>query len=262
MDHAIMWMLTGLIAGFLDYTFAVGFGLIASLILVLSTGADPRTVAGTAALAQVLLALVATGYHNRSGNIDPSVRSRARLLSLFAAATIAGGLATSIAVAGVKRHYIELIYPFSLILLALFIIYDGVSNNREGWHGGPNGRLLVIGTGLLSGAYKALIGGGYSVLVVLLQKRIGVDLRSGIALAPLLKAPSFLLIGVTYLLAGFVQLENLAALTIGALASLPLSAATLGRLGHSRNIELVTAAILLAAGLLKLALQSTIITQP
>jgi len=111
-----------------------------------------------------------------------------------------------------------------MLLLALAAI---LYRNTHGYEEDPpatSTSWLAALHGALAGAYKALIGGGYSTVVVLAQKRLGLDLRSAIAITPLVKLPAFILVALVYALSG--HLDPLAALVLatGALVATPIAA--------------------------------------
>ena len=52
--EVLEWSIVGVLAGLADYWLGIGFGLIASPVLVVLLGYDPRSVAGSVAIAQVV----------------------------------------------------------------------------------------------------------------------------------------------------------------------------------------------------------------
>ncbi len=244
------WLLTGLVSGLLDYVFAVGFGLVASIILVVLYGVDPRAVAGTTALAQIPLAIIITHLHFKAGNISSQTREKAGLLPAFFSTTLLGGFLASILISNTAREVVEKLYPTSLVILALIILYIGESTQMRPLTINRYKVALVAVIGLASGVYKALIGGGYSALLLLAQKKLGIDMKSGVALAPLLKVPAFMVIGLVYSLEGYVSPTNLLYVLTGGFLSVPLAVKALRKV-KTNNITRVMGATLLLIALAK-----------
>jgi uncharacterized membrane protein YfcA len=232
------WLLAGFIAGLLDYGFAVGFGLVASGMLV-GAGFDPRSVAGAAAVAQVASALAAVVAHRRVGNVDwGCLRGRLRLLLLISLVASASALAASRAVLGLGGRSMLGLYAALLALLAGTATFYG----RVAGVGVARAVLFSAA----AGAYKAVVGGGYSVLVVLAAESLGLNPRLAIAVMPLLKIPPFLLVAASYTSAGWTRAWQAAALTLGALVS-TLPAAKLARRYSKTAIRAAVAVAALAA---------------
>ena len=241
----MVWLATGFIAALLDYSFAAGFGLIASLVLSGILGYDPRSVAGAAALAQIISALPVLAIHHRLGNISSKAGETRHALALFAFSSLLAALGFSVIAAKLPRGVV--VSSYSVLLLALAaILYRDMHSDEEDPLPTSISWLSAL-YGVLAGAYKALIGGGYSAIVVLAQRRLGLDLRSAIAVTPLVKLPAFVLVVLVYTLSG--HLDPLAALmlTLGALAAAPLAAHLLRKTRTTITQRLLVAVIVLVA---------------
>ncbi len=245
-----LWLVTGFVAALLDYSFAAGFGLVASLVLCGVLGYDPRSVAGAAALAQVVSALPVLAMHHRLGNISPKAIEARRALALFASASLIAALGLSTIAAKLPRSVV--VSSYSVLLLALAtMLYMSIHSHRE--DPSPTSMSWVaVFYGVLAGAYKALIGGGYSAVVVLAQRKIGLDLRSAIAVTPLVKLPAFVLVALVYTLSGHLDPLMALVLALGALVATPLAAHLLRR---TRTVlaQRALAATMVIVALMKIA---------
>lgn len=235
------WLATGFTAALLDYSFAAGFGLVASLVLSGILGYDPRSVAGAAALAQVLSALPVLVMHHRLGNISEKTKKSKEILAVFSLSSLLTALVISTIAAMLSQRLVDLAYTALLLGLAA-LLYNTLpaKKPREDPPRGHSYRVASL-YGALAGAYKSLIGGGYSAIVVLVQRRLGLDLRSAIAVTPLVKLPSFTAVALVYAASGHLDPVAATALTLGALAATPLAAHILRK---ARTAPVTTALII------------------
>ena len=91
----VAWFATGFVAALLDYSFAAGFGLVASLVLSDALGYDPRSIAGAAALAQVISVLPVVVMHHKLGNISAKAKEARRIMGVFASSSLLAALGFS-----------------------------------------------------------------------------------------------------------------------------------------------------------------------
>lgn len=234
----------GFAAGLLDYSLAVGFGLVASLLLAGPLGWDPRDAAGTAAAAQLIAALPAVLAHKRSGNVPAGVGRRGGALAAFSLSSLAAALPSSLAVARLGPEEAAALYSLSLLTLALLLV-------TEGGAGGRRHPALAAAYGLAAGFYKAAVGGGYGAVAMAARGALGLDPKGAVALTPLLKLPTFAAVAGTYAAAGMVGAHQVAALTLGLLLSVPAAPRVLRRLSGG-TVRAALAIALVAVALLKL----------
>lgn len=249
------WLLAGFTASLLDYSFAAGFGLIASLVLSGILGYDPRSVAGAAALAQLFSALPVLTIHHKLGNISARTNKARRVLGLFAFSALLASLGFSIIATGLPKSIIIFLYSVLLLVLAL-ILYKASLDAED-----PPTRSsywVAVLYGTLAGAYKALIGGGYSALVVLAQRRLGLDLRSAIAIMPLVKLPAFTMVALIYILSGHLDPRAALMLTLGALVATPIAAHML----HKTRATLTSRILAITIALVALAKVTQVTLRP
>jgi len=240
--NTVTWLAAGTIAGVADYGLGLGFGLAASILLVTLLGADPRSVAGAAALAQVATAIPATLAHRRRGNIGRS-RGHARIaLVVAASATLSAALSAAL-LSRVQGRAATLLYAAALAALTPAALYGGFRRSRVR-------RPLAVAAvaGAAAGFEKAMTGGGFSVLIAAAQAAAGVDVKAAIAMTPVVKMPPFILIAAIYGVHGFFSLMHAAALAAGALLSLPVASRLLER-AKAERIAVLHAAVLAAAAL-------------
>jgi len=239
-----VWLLTGLVAGIADYGLGLGFGLAASILLASLLGYDPRTVAAAAATAQIATALPAVAVHRKSGNVGNASGVQSTAATIAVSSSIAAAL-TALAASGLPRDFVLSLYTIALaVLLAAMAV--AVLRPHNATIEARRSRVVAATAGCIAGVEKALIGGGFSALIAAAQTLSGVSIKTAIALTPLVKLPAFIAVAAVYGIRGYLELPHAAALTAGALASLPLAAATLRRVGDRHLAAAVLAALLAA----------------
>ncbi|ABM81319.1 TSUP family transporter [Hyperthermus butylicus] len=116
--EAAVWLVAGIAAGLADYGLGLGFGLAASLILVVVFGRDPRTVAAAAAAVQILTIIPALMAHRRAGNIAPEAIDNAkRVIVVLAASSTAAALAASTLAVRLSIREAHMAYALALATL-------------------------------------------------------------------------------------------------------------------------------------------------
>jgi uncharacterized membrane protein YfcA len=135
------------------------------------------------------------------------------------------------------------LYTGALLVLLLPAVYTaGQTTRRHTRH--P--RIVAALAGLIAGVEKAIIGGGFTVLLTAAQTAAGADLRSAIAASPLVKLPAFTIVAATYAARGYLDPLAAAALTIGALLSIPLAARLLETTNPRHIVYATTLAVTIA----------------
>lgn len=258
--EAAAWLLAGLVAGLADYGLGVGFGLAASLVLVVLYGEDPRAVAAAAAAAQLLAALPAVAVHMRAGNIAQGALDGAkRTLAVLSASSTLAALAAATLATRLTGRQAQLAYALALAtLIPPLLLLARHSDRDDTKPPSPLGTAATAAAlGALAGLDKAVLGGGYSILIVAAQLAAGTDLRSAIALAPAAKLLPFTVVAASYTLAGYMEPASVLALVLGALASLPAAARLLHRARPGKLAPLLAATLAAStlAQLLRAALQ-------
>jgi uncharacterized membrane protein YfcA len=247
----LLWLLAGAAAGLADYGLGIGFGLAASMILTSLAGLDPRSVAAAAAAAQVLTALPALGLHRRSGNIDAERARKAAssLLVLSAFAALSASLASAAASRLPRSHAV------ALYAVALALLLPAAAPGGRGGRATRHNRLAAAAAGALAGFEKAVAGGGFSIVLALAQRSLGVDLRTAVALTPLVKLPAFALVALVYAAHGYLDAVAALLLAAGAALTLPLAARLLrsARTSHIAIAMSTSIAVSIVVNLLRVA---------
>ena len=173
----LLWFVIGLVAGLLDYSFALGYGLVASLFLVVVIGYDPKEAVSIITTSQLLTLLPAFFSHLRSGNIRLS-----RLpypIVLFILLTSSLTLVLPSMIVALPPFWRRLSYSL-ILLIALFILE--IRKRRY-----IRNRYVLPILALIASLDKVVVGGGLSLIFVVVQTSLSMDLKSAIALTPLLK---------------------------------------------------------------------------
>ena len=102
--------------------------------------------------------------------------------------------------------------------------------------------------GALAGAYKAIVGRGYSLIIVAAQARLGINIKTAIATSPLLKFLPFATI--TYYTTGKTDPAITVALTIGSILSIIPASLILKRVNRKSTSEGIYTLIVVSSFLL------------
>ena len=223
---SVLWFLVGLIAGILDYSLALGYGLVASLLLVVVLGHDPKEVVDIIVTSQLLTLLPASLLHIRSGNVE-----KLRIpypLVLFVGMTSVLTLILPCWVVSISPFWRRLSY--SLILLVALALLE-VRKRRY-----IRNRYMIPFLALVAALDKVIVGGGLSLIFVVVQTSLNIDLRSAIALTPLLTFLPTLSTTLGYMASlRKLGLQEALFMSVGALASTLVAPKLLRRFKMSEN---------------------------
>jgi len=196
----IWWLLAGLWAALL--ALALGYGLVASALLVSFLGMDPRDVVPTVLLSQLLLALPLVLTPRR-----PKINF---VLKVFLTLTTVLSMALPSLLKGLGSREMVALYSATLAGVVLLYIFRKRIRLRM--------RYWVGLFSLLAALDKAIIGGGLSAVFVAMQAMMGIDVRDALMALPVLKAIPVAGTLAGYLIAGmWPSFEASALMTLGAL---------------------------------------------
>lgn len=235
--EALAVALVGLVAGILDYSAGVGFGVAAAPILVAVMGVDPRVAAMSVSLAQLASTAPLLLQHRRKRNIEWSSEKKV-IVALIGVGGVLGSLAGVALASSMSRDAVRKAFAFALIAI-LPVIW---ANPREGGGSKKDRRVVPLVAGALAGIEKAFTGGGFSPLLVAAQRVSGVRLKEAIALAPAAKMLPLAVISGGYAVSGYGDPALTLYLALGSIASAIISPVIL----KSLSPPLVRAAITLA----------------
>ncbi len=231
----LIWTIVGFVAGLLDYAFALGYGLVASLILVVLIGMDPKNAVGVIVVSQLFSLIPAFLSHFRTGNVKRVIPPYPILL--FSVSTSILTLFLPLIVINIDAMARRLLYSLTLILaLAVIKIKKRVRIRN---------RYLLPIFSIIAALDKVIVGGGLSLIFVAVQTMFSIDPRTAIATTPLLKLIPTLTTSLGYISLGEVSLLPTLAMTSGALLSTVVAPKALKRIGGSE--VLVEYLLLLAA---------------
>ncbi len=232
------YVIVGFIAGILDYSAGVGFGLVTSVILVSLSGVDPRVAASVTSLVQIVNAIPATLSHYYKGNI--SVSSYYVIVSgIITLTSSIGALLAILYYIHLPLYIVNYIFVVTVVIITLlsWISYIGPRSASidSRW-----GSIIAALGGFIAGVEKAVSGGGFSVVLVLIQRAAGIDIRSAIAGLPIVKLIPFSIISLFYMSSGFFDLNMFASLFVGGLASTMFAPRLLRKIDDRISLAIVT----------------------
>ncbi len=225
--HILTWFLIGFIAGLGDYTLAIGYGLCASIIAVSIFNISPKCAVAAIVTSQAISSLPALLFHYRARNIVSLEIPRPLIYFLVLTSMLAFIFAHLFT--QVPRNVEKLLY--SLVLLSALILMELKKRFKI------RNRYMISLFAVLAALDKSIIGGGLSLIFVVVQSSLGIGIREAIASTPLLKLlPTFAtFIGYMTSMNHFPWLETLF-MTLGAVLSTPLSSKLLYRFKASEGL--------------------------
>ncbi|MEB3780743.1 MAG: sulfite exporter TauE/SafE family protein [Desulfurococcales archaeon] len=237
-----------------DYSAGLGYGLVAAVIVVSLADVDPRVMAGMTSLVQVLLAYPVVVQHARRGNIVIDKRYL-RTAFIISISSSLGALVSMRYAITASRETIEGVFAIIIIVLLVISWLRKLVNREAGrevveesWKAGAASSIA----GFIAGVEKGISGGGFSIMLVLVQRLAGIDIKSAIAGLPVVKMIPFTIIGLGYIVFGFFNLELLISLFVGGLLSSLIAPRILGSIDE--KVLLTTLTLLAAYMAVKLAL--------
>ena len=227
----LAWLVVGIAAGLADYWLGMGFGLAASILLAGIAGYDPRVVAGSAAVAQVLTVLPVYAANRATGVLgERDLGDSLGVVVVLSASSSLAALVAAFFSASLPPREARVLYAALLALLAMLVPIStrntGGGENRG--RGRGSGILALLGAlGFAAGVLKAVVGGGYTAVLVAAKTIAGIDARKAVALTPLTKTIPFTVIGLVYMYAGYTNPYYSLTLAAGGTLASPLAAQAL-----------------------------------
>ncbi|BAA80182.2 conserved hypothetical protein [Aeropyrum pernix K1] len=242
--------MSGLIASSLDYGLGLGFGLLATPILVVM-GLDPRQAIAAALVAQVISSATALIAWRSHGAKPPSTD----VLLVLIASSLAGVVLGSVFMSLLGDA--EALAIYTVALAGIATLYMATATDSYSLEVRRLGRrpITILG-GFLGGLSKALSGGGFSPILVASQRVSGVDYKASLVAIPLVKPLAFLAAAVIYSWAGYMEPYTAASLTAGSILG-SLLAPRLSRLIPRRWAHALVG-LALAAAMLKAVYRLTL----
>ena len=246
-DALALVALLGILAGAADYGLGIGFGVVATPFLVAVLGFDPREATAAVCAAQLISTPAAMASHGKRGNLP---RDRGVYVTALTVSLVAGGTAATAALlmSRASSPTAYKVYGAGLVLLAILFVLGSRSRGGSSRPGSVRSLAAPGVAGALAGAGKAVVGAGFSPMIVLAQSFSGVDIKSAVAAMPLAKLAPLAVILAVYGVTGFSSVEAMLSLSIGALISTPLASRILRR-APSPYLRVVIAAALAFAAL-------------
>ncbi|UXD22497.1 hypothetical protein IPA_05515 [Ignicoccus pacificus DSM 13166] len=235
----LTWLAIGFVAGLLDYTLALGYGLTASLILVPILGMDPKQAVSVIVFSQLLTLIPAFIAHLREGNVSLSIPWP---VLVFIAMTSVLSFILPFFI--LSMSIIERRVLYSLTLLAALAVLE---IRKRVW---IRSRYVLSFFALIAALDKSTVGGGLSIIFVTIQTIFNVDLKNAIAMTPLLKLIPTLTTALGYLSAmKGIDFGAVLLMSAGSLLSLTIAPKLLKRV---KSDERMIEGLLLLASILNL----------
>lgn len=228
-------------AEYVDTSLGMGYGTTLTALLIL-LGFPPTQVVVAVLLSEFATGGMAAIAHHALGNADLRAdRLHFRMAVLLGGLGLAGGLvAATVAVALPERFLDSAVGGIIAAMGVVILVARHVRLRFSWWRAGV--------LGLIAGANKGFMGGGYGPLIVAGQIAIGDSMRSAIAVTSLAEALTCVGAIVGYLLMGTAMPWMLiGALALGGILSSVLAAATVSAI-PAHGLKSVVAAVYLFLG--------------
>jgi uncharacterized membrane protein YfcA len=230
----VLWFVIGLLAGVADQALGLGFGLVASIILVVFIGMDPKEAVGAILAAQALNYLLVTAKKGFGHLPKP--------LKMFVVLTTLITFVVPYFVVAVGQTTRRALYSLALLSAAMVLRLTKRGSLRK--------RYALATFALVAALDKALSGGGLSAVFVAVQQVLGKELKEAILSLPSLKLLPTLAALAGYALAGQLPpLDMTLAMFVGATLASLIAPKLLGKV---RMPEWFSEALLLLAAVLNL----------
>ena len=232
-------------AQYVDATLGMGYGTTLSALLIM-LGFPARQVVVAVLLQQLVAGGIASIAHHALGNADLERGSpHFRLAMLLGAMGIAGGfIAATVAISLPERTLDGAVGAVILVMGVVIFVARHIRLKFSWW------RAAVLG--LLAGANKGFMGGGYGPLIVAGQMVIGDTMRHAIAVTALAEALSCVGGIVGYVILGAQMPWVLtASLLVGGIVASLFAAATV-RVIPAQGLKSIIGAVYLLLGALTL----------
>lgn len=237
----VLPVLLSFFAEYVDTSLGMGYGTTLTALLIL-LGFPPTQVVVAVLLAEFATGGMAAIAHHALGNADLRAdRLHFRMAVLLGGLGLAGGLAAATVAVALPERLLDGAVGGIIAAMGVVVLVARHVRLRFSWW-----RAGVLG--LIAGANKGFMGGGYGPLIVAGQIAIGDSMRSAIAVTSLAEALTCVGAIIGYLLMGTAMPWMLiGALALGGVLSSVLAAATVSAI-PAHGLKSVVAAVYLFLG--------------
>lgn len=231
---------------YVDSSLGMGYGTALTPVLLAVSSLEPLAIVPCVLLSELLTGISAGVAHHLAGNVSFTRRSRAtKVVVLLSTCSVVGAGAAVAVALNIPKSWLKLFIGLIVLSMGVFMLVAR-GGFRFSW-------TRLTGLGLLAAFNKGMSGGGYGPLVTGGQVLAGVEEKSAIGITSLSEGVTCIVGLAAYLVAGRAIMWSLAIpLTIGALASVPVSALTVNRVSPRALRPLIGVATV-SLGLLTLA---------
>lgn len=253
---------------YIDSTIGMGYGTTLTPMLLL-LGFSPIQIVPAVLLSELISGLLAGFFHHRAGNVNFKPGSintstipkssgfseyveafkkwiplHLRVALFLTFCSITGTIVAVLVAVNIPKHWLNLY--IGCLVLSMGIVTIICLNRSLGF----SWKKLAI-LGLIASFNKGISGGGYGPVVTGGQMLSGIESRSAIGITSLSEGLTCLVGVIAYLLAPSTHVDWILApyIAIGAVASVPLSAISVKKIGAKR-LKLIIAVITITLGTL------------
>ncbi len=245
LEFGIFILVVAFVFEYFDATLGMGYGTALTPILLI-IGLEPLEVIPAVIISGLVAGLFAAFAHHKVGNVNFHERRIQKIVFILATCSIVGAVVAVLIAVSIPTFYLTLYIGLLVTAMGLVILWRRRVKTTYS-------KSKIILLGIVAAFNKGISGGGYGPLVTSGQILSGVDGKNAIAITTLAEALTCIIA-----LAMFIFVESMpinwelaAALTLGAVLSVPFSALTVKRIRMRRMTTVIGGATLLL-GLLTL----------
>jgi len=235
--EALVFVLLAFVCEYVDSTLGtlgMGYGTALTPLMMILFGVEPLVIVPCVLISELFTGISAGAAHHLAGNVSFTRSSRAtRVATVLSACSVLGAVVAVIVAIKLPTFWLKL--GIGLIVLGMGAFILGMRNRRFGFSWAR-----ITSLGLIAAFNKGVSGGGYGPLITGGQMVSGVEEKSAIGITSLSEGVTCMVGVLVYLLAGQrIAWEIAVPLSLGALASVPVSAITVSRVSRETLRTLV-----------------------
>lgn len=226
---------------YMDAALGMGYGTILTPLLLI-LGFKPLEVVPAVLLSQLVTSLTASFFHHRFGNVNfKRGSSHLNVALVLALSGIVGSVAAVFVAINIPQLVLKVYIGFMVLAIGIVMLVNMHKAHGFSWK-------RIAGVGLVAAFNKGISGGGYGPVVTGGQILSGVDGKNAVGITSLAEGLTCMVGFSIYFMTGSVKSwELLPYVLIGAIISVPFSAATVRRL-NTRTLRIAIAILTILLG--------------
>lgn len=230
---------------YMDAALGMGYGTtLTPLLLIL--GFKPLEVVPAVLLSQFVTSLTAGFFHHRFGNVNfKRGSSHLNVALVLALSGIVGSFAAVFVAINIPQLVLKVYIGLMVLAIGIVMLVNMHKDYGFSWR-------KITGVGLVGAFNKGISGGGYGPVVTGGQILSGIDGKNAVGITSLAEGLTCMVGFSIYFMTGSIESWELVPyVLIGAIISVPFSAATVRRL-NTRTLRIAIAILTILLGVVTL----------